>query len=491
MTSAFDQIIIGAGLSGLGLAHQLKQQRPQDRFIVLESRERVGGTWDLFRYPGIRSDSDMYSYSFSFKPWRRSQYLGQGARIRTYLDELVDDSQLQPLIRFSHNVEQASWSSEQGLWTLNVEHNGELQQLQCKVLISCAGYYNYQQGYRPTFPGQDSFDGVIADPQHWPESLDYRDKKVVVIGSGATAVSIVPEVAKTAASVTMLQRSPSYFFSFAETDWLHKCLAPVLPAKWLDKLMRTKYIGSAQLIYFIAKRWPQAARNILKWQNQLALKNSEQHRQHFSPDYDPWQQRLCILPSNDLFKCIHDKRAQIVTDHIDSFDAQGIQLKSGRHIEADIIVPATGLNLRLWGGMKVLVDGSEVHSGKVVNYKGVMYSQVPNFINIFGYISASWTLRAELSYHYILQLLQEFERQPSQRFYPKWQGDTADCKPMLNLNSGYVQRSAAILPKTGMAFPWLSHDLYSLDAKALNNSPLLDGVLQFEDGLSLCDFHQR
>ncbi|WP_298439149.1 NAD(P)/FAD-dependent oxidoreductase [uncultured Ferrimonas sp.] len=480
MATHYDHIIIGAGLSGLGLASQLKQQRPNDSWLMLEARANIGGTWDLFRYPGIRSDSDMYSYSFSFKPWQRSEFLSSGERIRAYLAELCQEQQLQPQIQFNHKVLSADWNSQQQRWTLTVAHQGQHRQLHCKVLFSCAGYYNYAQGHRPKFNGIEQFQGVVADPQHWPKDLDHQHKQVVVIGSGATAASIVPEMAKTAARVTMLQRSPSYFFSLAATDWSHKLLKPLLPARWLAKLTRHKYISLAQTLYFVSKQLPRLSKALLRLQNLSALRSREYHQRHFQPNYNPWQQRLCVLPDNDLFHCIRQGKAQVLTDEIDHISANEVVLRSGQRLHADIIVPATGLKLQLWGGMTVTVDGVAINSGDMVGYKGLMYGNVPNFINIFGYISASWTLRAELSYQYVFRLLEQLDNHDSQRFYPHWQPQSQPLELMLNLSAGYVQRSADILPKRGQQFPWCSSDLYRVDAQQLRNSPIQDGVLQFE-----------
>ncbi len=486
-----DVLIVGAGLSGIGMAHTLQQQRPHDQFAIIESRDNIGGTWDLFRYPGIRSDSDMYSFAYSFKPWKDKALIGTGERIRDYLNELVDEDGLRSKIRFKQRVIKADWNTKKARWCVEVKpHEGEAYQIEARFLVTCTGYYNYEKGYVPDFAGMDDFEGDIAHPQHWPQKLDYRDKKVVVIGSGATAVTVVPAMAEQAAKVTMLQRSPSYIVSMPSQDWMYTVFSKLLPAKLTNRLMRGKYIAIQQLFFLVSRGFPNFMRKLIRFQNRKALAESTNVDQHFKPKYQPWDQRMCMVPDEDLFAAMRKGKAEVITDHIERFTKAGIQLKSGQHLEADIVVPATGLDLQFWGGMDLRVDGNAVEQGKLTNYKGMMFSQLPNLVTIFGYTNAPWTLKAELTYGYVSRLLSYMQEQGHRMVYPYLQGDVPQ-EDLVNLQSSYVMRARERIPKQGGIYPWRNKDLYWKDIFAIKHSQVADGVLRFDDPRPLKRYHQQ
>jgi len=486
-----DVLIIGAGLSGLGMAYMLKTHRPQDSFAVIESRENIGGTWDLFRYPGIRSDSDMYTFAYSFKPWKDKEYVGTGERIRNYLHEMIDEEALEQHIRFQQRVVKSCWNSETARWSVTItEKDGCEYLIETRFLVTCTGYYNYEKGYVPEFEGYDDFKGTIAHPQHWPENLDYKDKEVLVIGSGATAVTVVPSMADEAKHVTMLQRSPTYVVSVPSKDWLYSVVSKLLPSGITNKIMRAKYIVLQQLIYIISRGFPNAVRKMIKNQNKKALAGSADADVHFNPRYKPWDQRMCVVPNEDLFASIRDGQSSIVTDEIEKFTAKGVKLKSGKEINADIVVPATGLDVQFWGGMDIEVDGQKVEAKNLTNYKGMMFSQMPNFVTIFGYTNAPWTLKAELTYDYVCRLLDHMQNNGNQIVYP-FLDKGNEQEDLLDLQSGYVKRALAILPKQGASFPWRNKDLYFKDILAIKHSKLNDEVLRFDDAEPLERFHQQ
>jgi cation diffusion facilitator CzcD-associated flavoprotein CzcO len=485
-----DVLIIGAGLSGLGMAYRLKTERPDDRFQIIESRADIGGTWDLFRYPGIRSDSDMYSFAYSFKPWTRSEFLGTGPQIKNYLRELVDEHRLDESIRFQRRVTHASWDSRKARWLVTVRRSDDSEyQIETGFLVTCTGYYNYDQGYLPDFPGMTSFRGVIAHPQHWPEGLDYEGKRVLVIGSGATAVTIVPAMADKAGHVTMVQRSPGYIMSLPSSDWLYSLVSRLMPAKVANRIMRAKYVLMQQMIYILSRRYPDATRKMIRRQNRKALNGSTDADVHFNPRYKPWDQRMCMAPDADLFKSLRSGRASIVTDEIERFTERGLKLTSGTEIEADIVVPATGLDIQLWGGMTLDVDGEKVEAASLTNYKGMMFSQIPNFVTIFGYTNAPWTLKAELTYGYVIRLLNHMQHKSHRMVHPHLQ-EAGKQEAVVGLQSGYILRARDRLPKQGASYPWRNKDLYLSDIFAIKHSPLDDKVLRFDDPRSLAGFHR-
>lgn len=486
-----DVLIIGAGISGLGMCYKLKKERPQDKVAIIEGRKNFGGTWDLFRYPGIRSDSDMYTFAYSFKPWKEREFIGSAERIRNYLKELVDDEQLEPFIRYEQKALSAQWRSERNRWLVTVScADGSRYQIETKFLNCCTGYYNYDQGYLPKFEGYDDFEGTVAHPQHWPEDLDYAGKKVIVIGSGATAVTIVPSMADKAKHVTMLQRSPTYMVSSPDSDWLFRILSKVLPAMWTNRIMRAKYTTLQQLVYLAAKRFPNLMRKLIRRENHKLLQGAADVDVHFKPRYQPWDERLCFVPNDDLFNAIRARKVDMVTEHIERFTKKGILLKSGEELEADIIVPATGLDVELWGKMKLSVDGYPVDPTQLTNYKGMMFSQLPNFVWVFGYTNASWTLKAELSFDYVCRLLNYMDENGHQSVYP-FRNTAASNTRIVDLQSGYVQRAIDKIPSQGDAFPWCNKDLYFKDLLAIKHSKLVDGVLSFDQNLYLAPFHEQ
>ncbi|MFT6029145.1 MAG: monooxygenase [Oleiphilaceae bacterium] len=485
-----DVLIVGAGISGLGMCYNLKKKRPHNSFAVIEARSNIGGTWDLFKYPGIRSDSDMYTFSYSFKPWTDKEYIGSAERIQNYLHELVRDEGLEHYIRFQQKVTSANWDSTQSRWLVTIgKQDGSEHFIAAKFLNCCAGYYNYESGYLPTFEGYNDYQGTIAHPQKWPEDLDYSGKKVVVIGSGATAVTVVPSMAKKAAHVTMVQRSPTYIYSRPASDVLFKILSRLLPAGITNRIMRAKYTTLQQLAYVISKKFPDFARKMVRNMNKKALAGAADVDVHFKPSYNPWDQRMALVPDADLFNSVRSGKASIVTDEIARFTETGLEMKSGQRIEADIIVPATGLDLQLWGKIKLTVDSIPVIANKLTNYKGMMFGQMPNFVWVFGYTNSSWTLKAELTFDYVCRLLEHMEQNGYQSVYPYREPD-AEQSTIVDLKSGYVMRALDRLPGQGNEFPWCNKDLYFKDIFAIKHSKLVDNVLRFDDNASLAEFHQ-
>jgi monooxygenase len=454
----FDVLIVGAGLSGIGAAWRLQRQRAQDTYAILEARDAIGGTWDLFRYPGVRSDSDMFTLSYPFRPWRERESLASGDKIRRYIEETADEAGITRHIRFGTRVTSAAWSSADARWTV---HTAGGETLTCGFLYGCAGYYDYTAGYQPDFPGLGDFTGTLVHPQFWPDDLDYRGKRVVIIGSGATAVTLVPAMAADAAHVTMLQRSPSYVTPLPDRDVIADVARRILPPKAANRVARAKNILLTQGFYQLAKRRPKLVRRALRAVAVRFLKNPGYVDEHFTPHYDPWDQRLCVIPSGDLYTSITTGRASVVTDHIDTFVPGGIRLKSGTTLDADIVVSATGLSLLPVGGIRLSVDDVPVDVGKSASYRGLMLSGVPNFAYCIGYVNASWTLRADLSHRYLLKLLDHMERHGYASAAPTAPGGTG--RPLLDLSSGYVQRALDIFPRQGDRDPWLVRQNYLRD----------------------------
>ena len=486
-----DVLIIGAGISGIGMAYNMLKNRKGDTFSVIESRDNIGGTWDFFKYPGLRSDSDMYTFAYSFKPWRHREYIGSAERINAYLKEVVDENDIREKIRFQTRITSANWDSNLNVWKLQAtKGDGESYLIHAKFLVTCTGYYNYEQGYLPKFEGSDDFTGDIIHPQKWPENYDYANKKVVVIGSGATAFTVVPTIAKKTAHVTMLQRSPAYLYNRPASDSLFKILSKFLPANVTNKIMRIKYVCLQQLSYGLSKRFPTFTKKMLIGDIQKAAGNQVDIGKHFTPKYEPWDQRVCMVPDNDMFEAVKRGEASIKTEEITRFTKKGILLKTGEELEADLIVPATGLDLQLWGGMNLEVDGVPVKAANLTNYKGMMFSQMPNMVSIFGYTNASWTLKAELSYDYVCRLLNFMDKNNHQSVFPYLsQNQNSESESLVSLKSGYVLRAQDKLPKQGNSFPWCNKDFYMSDLLAIKHSKLNDNVLKFDKNSVLADFH--
>ena len=479
-----DTLIIGAGLSGIGAAVHLQTDFPGRRFAILESRAAMGGTWDLFRYPGVRSDSDMFTLGYAFKPWTDLKSLADGPAIRQYIVETAVEHGLDRQIRFGHRVVRADWSSTDARWTLEIAHAPDAagavrhSRISCNFLLACSGYYSYAAGHAPEFAGAADFTGRIVHPQFWPEDLDYAGKRVVVIGSGATAVTLVPEMARTAAHVTMLQRSPTYVLSLPAHDPIAAALRRRLPRMLAYRLTRTKNIGVAMLFFKLARRWPAKVKKNLVGMVRQALGPAHDVDTHFTPRYDPWDQRVCFVPDGDLFEAIKSGQAEVVTDHIDTFTPTGLRLQSGRELAADIVVSATGLTLNLLGDVAFNVDGQPVDFSKTLGYKGMMFSGVPNFIYTFGYTNASWTLKAELTADYASRLFAYMDKRGLATATPI-SGPGIETRPFLDFSSGYVQRATDFMPKQGSKAPWRLYQNYLLDLLTLRYSRIADGTLKF------------
>ena len=482
----FDVLIMGAGLSGIGAAYHLQKFSPSKSYVILEQRERIGGTWDLFRYPGIRSDSDMLTMGYSFRPWTNPKTISPGDDIRDYITATARDEGIDRNIRFGHQIKSASWSSQEAKWTVEAARKlpggrDELQTLTCNFLFSCAGYYRYSAGYSPEFPNASRFKGRMFHPQTWPADLDYAGKRVVIIGSGATAVTLVPAMAKMADHVTMLQRSPTYVISADEKDKIANWLRSVLPAIWAYRLGRWKNVGFMTYLYQLSQRFPNFVKRGLLKKVQEHLGPEFDVETHFTPRYRPWEQRMCLVPDADMFEAIKSGRASVATDHIETFTEKGILLKSGKELEADIVVTATGLVLQAFGGIQLSVDGRTIDPGAALSYKGAMVSGVPNFASIFGYINASWTLKADLICNYVCRLLNFMDRKNVRQVMPKNQGETAVANFVQKFTPGYIQRAMANWPKQGTRSPWRVYQNYILDTITLKWRSIDDGVLEFSN----------
>ncbi|MVF12787.1 NAD(P)/FAD-dependent oxidoreductase [Ketobacter sp. MCCC 1A13808] len=483
MTSEIiDVLIVGAGLSGIGAARHLQKICPKKTYAILEARDAIGGTWDLFRYPGIRSDSDMFTLGYSFKPWNNPKSIADGEDIRHYIEETARENNIERNIRFGHKVISASWDSDQALWTVQVQRVDEPQplQIQCNFFIGCTGYYNYDKGYTPEFPGSDRFGGQIVHPQHWPDKLDYRDKRVVVIGSGATAVTLVPAMAEAAAHVTMLQRSPSYVASVPLKDKVAIKLRKYLPAWLVYRMARTRQIGFQMAFYRLARAKPKMVRRLLLGQVRKQV-GPDFDMTHFSPQYNPWDERLCAVPNGDLFRAIRKGNASVETDHIETFTEKGILLKSGKQLEADIIITATGLDLQMLGGTQLEVDGKPFVISNSMNYKGVMFQDLPNFAMIFGYTNASWTLKSDITSEFLCRLIKEMDKRKLRQCTPRLADSSVEALPFIEMRSGYLQRAMSKLPKQGSVAPWKLHQNYAMDLAMLRFGQLDDGTMTFSN----------
>jgi monooxygenase len=478
-----DVLIVGAGLSGIGAAHHLQERCPGKSYAIFEAREDIGGTWDLFRYPGIRSDSDMHTLGYRFRPWTDDESIAEGGKILDYIRDTAREGAIEPRIRLRHRVLAASWSSLEARWTVEAERTdtGETVTVTCGFLFVNSGYYRYDQGYTPEFPGIDGFGGEVVHPQHWPEGLDCAGKRVVVIGSGATAVTLVPALAERAAKVTMLQRSPTYVLSMPGKDGLANRLRTVLPDRVVYPIVRWKNVLLQGAFYRLSRKRPELVKRLLRKGTIKALPPGYDVDTHFKPRYDPWDQRICLVPDADLFKALGSGRAEIVTDRIETFTAGGIKLVSGAELAADVVITATGLNLLFLGGMRISVDGEEADLPKAFTYKGMMLSEIPNLAFTVGYTNASWTLKADLTAEYVCRLLNHMDAAGRRVAMPRVTDPSLTEEPLLDFTSGYVQRSLAHLPKQGSKEPWKLRQNYPVDLRMLRHGAIDDGILRFSN----------
>jgi cation diffusion facilitator CzcD-associated flavoprotein CzcO len=510
----YDVLIIGAGLSGIGAGAHLRMECPDKTFAILEGREAMGGTWDLFRYPGVRSDSDMFTLGYRFRPWSDPKAIADGPAILNYIRETSEEYDLDKEIRYGHQLKRAEWSSETSEWTVTAEITGSESPLQraspseqdasspskdrlkavlktddekrqtvdltCNFLYLCTGYYDYDRGYTPEWPGFDKYRGTIVHPQKWPADLDYSGKKILVIGSGATAVTLVPAMAEIASHVTMLQRSPTYVVSMPAEDRIANILRAVLPAKAAYALTRWKNVLRQTFFYTLSRKRPETMKKIIA----KGVKNEigeDYLEKHFRPKYNPWDQRLCLVPDADLFESIRKGSSEIVTGEIDTFTEKGVRLKGGEELEADVIVTATGLNLKIMAGLELIVDGKRVKLAKRLAYKGMMYSDVPNLAQAFGYTNASWTLKCDLTSEYVCRLLKYMDANGYASCTPRISDPTVKPEPVLDFTSGYVQRALHTLPSQGSKQPWRLHQNYFKDLRLIRYGRLVDGSMEFRD----------
>jgi cation diffusion facilitator CzcD-associated flavoprotein CzcO len=478
-----DVLIVGAGLSGIAAAHHLQTKCPWATYAIVEARDAIGGTWDLFRYPGIRSDSDMFTLGYSFRPWQGEKSISDGESILQYIRDTAAESGIDRHIRFGHRVERAEWSTEQARWAIAATRtdDGRTVQLTCGFLFSCSGYYRYDRGHLPDFPGMDSFEGTLVHPQQWPEDLDHTGKRIVVIGSGATAVTLVPSLARRATHVTMLQRSPSYVVSLPAKDPVADLLRRRLPPSWSGPIIRWMKALTAQASYRLSKWRPQLMRRLLRKGLERHLPVGYDLDTHFNPSYDPWDQRLCVVPDGDLFAALRDGTASIVTDRIETFTPKGLRLCSGIELEADVIVTATGLELLFMGGIELVVDGEPVDVADRLTYKGMMLEGVPNAALAIGYTNASWTLKCELTCDYVCRLLNGLRDRGLRQCTPVNRDGAVRPQPLLGLSSGYIQRAEGRFPKQGSRAPWLVHQSYLRDYRTMKLSGLDDDSLQLSN----------
>ena len=481
-----DVLIIGAGISGIAAAHHIATTCPWARYAVFEARDTIGGTWDLFRYPGIRSDSDMFTLGFSFRPWDGAKSIAAGGDILQYVKDTAAAEGIDREIRFHHRVTKAAWSTDDARWNVTAERTdtGETVELTASFVFSCSGYYRYDRGYQPEFDGLDTFGGQVIHPQFWPEDADFAGKQVVVIGSGATAITLVPSLAPLAGHVTMLQRSPTYVMALPTRDPSADLLRKLLPDRISGPIIRWQHALITQGSYRLSRRRPELVKRMLRRGVTRMLPEGYDVDTHFTPTYDPWDQRLCVVADGDLFKEIRAGRASVVTDHIDRFDETGIVLRSGEHLDADVVITATGLELLFLGGIELTVDGEPVNPAERLSYKGMMLEDVPNLAIALGYTNASWTLKAELTCDAVARLLNHLRRVGMRQATPvDVTGDSASNEPVFGLTSGYVQRATDRLPKQCKRFPWQVHQSYLADYRAMKRKPIDDGVMQFTNPL--------
>ncbi|MBS1679438.1 MAG: NAD(P)/FAD-dependent oxidoreductase [Actinobacteria bacterium] len=475
-----DVLIVGAGISGIGAAHHLQERCPGKTYAILEAREAIGGTWDLFRYPGIRSDSDMHTLGYRFRPWTAAKSIADGESILEYVRETAREAGIDRKVHFGHRVVKASWSSEEARWTVTAARaDGGEARFSCAFLMMCSGYYRYDEGFTPEFEGIEDFQGRVIHPQHWPEEPDYAGKRVVVIGSGATAVTLVPAMAEDAAHVTMLQRSPTYILSVPGEDPIAELLRKFLPHRAVYPIVRWKNVVIQSLIFRLSRSRPGFVKKLIRKGTINALPAGYDVDTHFKPSYNPWDQRLCLVPDADLFKALSRGDADIVTDHIERFTASGIELRSGRELDADVVVTATGLNLLFFGGMKMEIDGVEPDQSHLLAYKGMMMGEVPNLAFTVGYTNASWTLKADLVAEYMCRLLNHMDANGYDVCMPHLTDPNVTEEPILDFSSGYVVRAVADLPKQGSKEPWKLRQNYAVDLRTLRYGSLEDGAMTF------------
>lgn len=478
---SFDVVIVGAGLSGIGTAVHLKTHCPDKSFVILEGRDAIGGTWDLFRYPGIRSDSDMHTLGFRFKPWKEAKAIADGPSICKYVNETADEHDIRSHVQFGHKVQSAEWDSGTSRWQVTTENGGRQTTFSCNFLSMCAGYYKYESAYVPEFEGMDDFQGEIIHPQFWPEDLDYAGKRVAVIGSGATAMTLVPAMSRTAEQVTMVQRSPTYVVSRSDEDAVANALRKCLPESWAYALTRLKNVTMGAYIYGLSRKNPEKLKSRLLKMVHQALPGFDVDK-HFTPAYNPWDQRLCLIPNGDLYKAIRSGKVLVETGAIERITPSGVRMVSGQEIEADILITATGLELQLMGGCEFRMDGERVDLRQHYGYKGMMYSDVPNLIQTFGYINASWTLRADLTSEYLCRVLNRMDEMGVDVVTPRLREEDRDMqtRPWIeNFSAGYMQRMMHQFPKQGSRDPWRNTQDYALDKKIIRKGELEDGALTF------------
>jgi cation diffusion facilitator CzcD-associated flavoprotein CzcO len=475
-----DVLIVGAGISGIGAGRYLRTELPGRTFAILEARAASGGTWDLFRYPGIRSDSDLHTFGYEFKPWRDEESIADAPRILAYLRETATENGLDDHIRYHHRVVAASWSSAEARWNVEVDRAGERIRLSAGWLFCAGGYYRYDEGFTPRFEGRDRFTGPIVHPQQWPEDLDHAGRRVLIIGSGATAVTLVPALARTAAHVTMLQRTPSYVMPVAKKDPVANALRRWLGDERGYRATRRKNIAQQRAVWRFCKRFPKTARRLIRWVNTKQLPAGYPVDEHFNPPYGPWDQRLCAVPDGDLFKAIRRGTASVVTDRITTFTERGVLLASGRELEADVIVTATGLNVQALAGLALSVDGRPVRLPETVAYKGMMLSGVPNFAFAIGYTNSSWTLKIGLLCEHFCRLLAHMDATGTAVCRPEVSDPAMSTRPLLDFAAGYIQRVVDQLPRQGDRMPWLTSMDYHSDVKLLRTGRVADPELRFE-----------
>ncbi|MBV9089027.1 MAG: NAD(P)/FAD-dependent oxidoreductase [Mycobacteriaceae bacterium] len=480
MTEHLDVVIVGAGISGISAAWHLQDRCPAKSYAILEARENLGGTWDLFKYPGIRSDSDMYTLGFRFRPWTGTKSIADGRSILSYVGETAARYGIDNHVRFGHKMLAANWSTDDGRWTVRIDHGGQQREMTCAFLLMCSGYYDYDQGYAPEFPGQDDFTGTIVHPQHWPEDLDYQGKNIVVVGSGATAVTLAPSLAESGAGhVTILQRSPSYIVSQPDEDALAARLDNLLTPHAVYALTRWKNVLRQWALYRACQRWPGQLRKLLMAGVRRQLPEGYDVEKHFGPRYNPWDQRLCVVPRGDLFRAIRHGRTEMITDSIDRFTPTGIKLASGPELTADIVITATGLNLQLFGGATMSIDGSPVDLTRSMAYKGMMLSGLPNLVYTIGYTNASWTLKADLVSEFACRLINHMDARGYDTVVAHHPGDAVEERPFMEFTPGYVLRALDRLPKQGSVKPWRLDMNYLLDLRLIRHGKVADAGLEF------------
>ena len=478
-TGHVDVLVVGAGISGIGLGHYLRTELPGKSFAIVDSRDAIGGTWDLFRYPGIRSDSDLHTFGYEFKPWTNDNAIADAHEILNYLHEVIDENDLARRIYLHHKVVRANFDTATAQWTVTLERDDQQWEVTCDFLFGATGYYDYASGYTPRFEGQDDFEGTIVHPQAWPEDLDYTNKNVVVIGSGATAVTLIPAMADDTAHITMLQRSPSYVMPLPRKDPIANTLRKVLPAKAAYAATRRFNIGKGRFIYNLCQKQPNLAKRIIRAANVKFLPEGYEVNTHFKPDYNPWDQRLCAVPDADLFKVIAKGKASVVTDKIARFTKTGILLESGRELPADIIVTATGLNVKLFGGIEVSVDGEVKDPSESLVYKAFMLSGIPNLAFMFGYTNSSWTLKVGLVCDHLCRILRYMDQHGYTTVVPVADDPRMKTRPMLDFDAGYILRAADSLPRQGDSGPWTIEMDYWADHARLRKAPVEDAALRF------------